>query len=191
MLRFKSYTLKPGAIALILLMAATRSHHFGTPFALPDASLAVFFLGGLWFGGWLLFAGLLAEAGLIDYLAITQFNVSDFCISPAYIFLLPAYAAMWFGGTFCARFVMPLWRELCLLSAAVFVSASTAFLISSGSFYWLSGRYSALSWSNFFERSTEFYPPYLSSAFVYAVLIIAAVKLVKLLPAFNSEHHAA
>ena len=33
--------------ALILLMAATRYNHFGSSLALPDASYAVFFLGGL------------------------------------------------------------------------------------------------------------------------------------------------
>jgi hypothetical protein len=34
--------LKPGLIALMALMAATRFHHFGTPFALPDAWLFSF-----------------------------------------------------------------------------------------------------------------------------------------------------
>ena len=52
-----------GAIALMLLMAATRSSHIGTPFQLPDASLAVFFLAGLWFGGLRFFRGLARRSG--------------------------------------------------------------------------------------------------------------------------------
>jgi hypothetical protein len=38
------------AAALVLLMAATRYNHFGSAMALPDASYAVFFLGGLFLG---------------------------------------------------------------------------------------------------------------------------------------------
>jgi hypothetical protein len=36
------------ASALAALRAATRFHHFGSAMYLPDASLAVFFLGGLY-----------------------------------------------------------------------------------------------------------------------------------------------
>jgi len=35
---------------LVLLMALTRYNHFGSSVALPDASYAVFFLGGLFLG---------------------------------------------------------------------------------------------------------------------------------------------
>jgi len=34
------------AVALMLLMAGTRFHHFGSAVNLPDASIAVFFLLG-------------------------------------------------------------------------------------------------------------------------------------------------
>ena len=95
---------KPGAVALMALMAATRFHHFGTPFALPDASLAIFFCAGLWLGGRYLFAKLLLEAGLIEYLANTKLGVSDFCVSKAYVFLIASYAAMWLGGKWCRQF---------------------------------------------------------------------------------------
>ena len=189
--QIKSLSVKPGAIALILLMAATRFHHFGTPFALPDASLAVFFLGGLWLGGWALFVGLLMEAGLIDYLAISQFNVSDYCISPAYVFLIPTYAAMWFGGKWCAKFKSLSLNALLQQFAALVLSTSAAFLISNGSFYLLSGRYTDLSWAQFFDGVGQYYPPYLSSAALYVAVIFAAVKMFRSLPPLNSGHKIA
>ncbi|SCN46613.1 hypothetical protein BAZMOX_39362_0 [methanotrophic endosymbiont of Bathymodiolus azoricus (Menez Gwen)] len=71
--------------ALAMLMALTRSDHFGSAITLPDASLAVFYLAGIFTGGLASFAVLLTEAALLDYVAISQFQVSDYCISPAYI----------------------------------------------------------------------------------------------------------
>lgn len=172
-------TVKPGAVALMALMAATRFHHFGTPFALPDASLAIFFLAGLWLGGRYLFATLLLEAGLIDYLAITKLGVSDFCVSKAYVFLIGSYAAMWLGGKWCRQFT-----ELNLAGAvrqliALVAATSTAFLFSNGSFYWLSGRYTDTHWAEYIERFAKYYPPYMTNTLLYAVAIFAAVSAVK------------
>lgn len=180
--------LQPGAIALMLLMAATRFHHIGTPFALPDASLAVFFLSGLWFGGWALFAGLLVAAGLVDYIAITQFGVSDFCISPAYVFLIPTYAAMWLGGKWSAKYKTPAMKELIPQFAALVLSTTFAFLLSNGSFNALSGRYPEWSWGQFFDGALQYFPDYLSSTALYVVVIVAAVKLFKLIPAAQTWH---
>ncbi|MGR9044399.1 MAG: hypothetical protein ACU83N_03825 [Gammaproteobacteria bacterium] len=180
--------LQPGAIALMLLIAATRFHHTGTPFALPDASLAVFFLSGLWFGGWALFAGLLVEAGLIDYVAITQFGVSDYCISPAYVFLIPTYAAMWFGGKWSAKYKTSAIKDLMPQFAALVLSTTFAFLMSNGSFNVLSGRYPEWSWGQFFDGALQYFPDYLSSTAIYVVVIVAAVKLFKLIPAAQSWH---
>lgn len=189
-MRLPVSTIKPAAVALMALMAATRFHHFGTPFALPDASLAVFFLAGLWLGGRYLFAALLAEAGMIDYLAISQFGVSDFCVSPAYVFLIPTYAAMWLGGKWCRRHqrlaISALARQLVGLVSAV----SAAFLISNGSFYWLSGRYSATNWSEYGERFALYFPPYLATTLAYAIAIYAVVTLTKAVLAAKAETQA-
>ena len=170
---------KPGAVALMALMAATRFHHFGTPFALPDASLAIFFLAGLWLGGRYLFAILLMEAGLIDYLAITKLGVSDFCVSQAYVFLIPTYAAMWLGGKWCRQFETRTPAALAQQFIALVVAASSAFLISNGSFYLLSGRYSESNWAQYIERFAMYYPPYMTSTLIYGVLIFAVVNAAK------------
>jgi hypothetical protein len=175
-------------LGLATLMAATRFHHFGSVTFLPDASLAVFFLAGLYlttqtrlasgaaipsrttFARWLsaasIFVFLLLEAGLIDYLAIRYGGVSDWCVTPAYWFLIPTYAVMYFAGGWCTRFE-PLTKSGAVKTAGVLLAASaTAFLISNGSFYLFSDRFTEMNWMAYTDRTT----PYLLSYVAYTVI---------------------
>lgn len=170
---------KPGVCALMVLMLVTRFDHFGSAFSLPDASMAVFFLAGLWFGGRYLFAALLVEAGLIDYLAITQFGVSDFCISPAYGFLLPTYLAMWLGGRYSAQFTVSSLFSVAKLFLVMVISTSVAYLISNASFYLLSDVFPTASWSQFAQGFSRYYLSYLGSTLLYGMIIVAVVSVVK------------
>jgi hypothetical protein len=83
---------------LATLMLATRYHNFGSALHLPDASLAMFFLAGFYLRPAWLFPFYLLEAGLIYYLVIMLGGVSDWCVTPAYGFLIPTYACLWYGG---------------------------------------------------------------------------------------------
>jgi len=186
----QTLAVKPGAVALMALMAATRFHHFGTPFALPDASLAIFFLAGLWLGGRYLFATLLLEAGLIDYLAITKLGVSDFCVSKAYVFLIGSYGAMWLGGKWCRKFQVLSLAGVAQQFAATVIATSIAFLFSNGSFYWLSGRYPNGSLAQYLERFAMYYPPYLTSTLIYVVVIFGLISAVKSMLAAKTTHEA-
>ncbi len=152
---------------LALLMAITRYHHFGSALHLPDASLAVFFMAGFYLTGMLAFPVLLVEAGLIDYFAIAVGGVSDFCVTPAYWFLIPAYGAMWFAGRWAADKVRMHWQSLLPLFGALFVASSIAFLISNGAFYMLSGRFPDLSWAQYSERVAKYYLSYVTAALGY------------------------
>lgn len=174
-----------GSLALILFMLLTRSHHFSTTIALPDASLAVFFFAGLWFSRISLFVALLALAVLIDYVAITHFGVSDFCISQAYIFLLPTYSCMWLTGKWCQKYEALQLKNFAVQITLMSLATTAAFIISNGSFYLWSGRYPDNNWDQYFERVFMYYPPYLSSTFIYVVTILTVVKLIKLHPALN------
>ncbi len=165
-------------LPLIALMALTRVHHFGSVWSLPDASLAVFFLAGLCFNSRALLAVLLLEAGVIDYLAISQFNVSDWCISPAYVFLIPTYAVLWLAGRHASLENYPLVKTVALAALAT----STAFVISNASFYLFSGRYADMATLDYAAAVTPYYQPYLSSAMIYTALGLAAIKSIKLLP---------
>ena len=172
---------------LMLLMAATRMHHFGTSLHLPDASQAVFLLAGFFVASPLMFAALLIEAALIDYLAITQFGVSDYCVTPAYWFLLPTYAVLWFAGRYYARIHQHNLRSLGVFAGLSFVATSTAFFISNSAFYVFSGRFPEMSMAEYMQRVAQYYVPYLTAAVVY---LIPAVLLYALLAQRAGKRHS-
>lgn len=176
-------------LTFMTVMALTRIHHFGSAFSLPDASLAVFFLAGLCLNSRVLLAGLLLEAGVLDYLAINQFNVSDWCISPAYIFLIPTYAVLWQAGRYSARFTGLTSSQLALTVALATLATSAAFVISNGSFYLFSGRYAELGAADYVAAVARYYLPYLSSALIYTVAGLAIIKGIRLLPAAWLNHN--
>lgn len=178
-------------VALMSLMAGTRFHHFGSAFSLPDASLAVFFLAGLGVGHTTLFVLLLAEAGLIDFIAISHMGVSDYCISPAYLGLLPTYAVMWFAGVYSKTFNLRQVISSLKLFVCAFAATSVAFFISNGSFYVFSGKFATLSYAQYFSRTATYYPPYLSAVLIYVVAGLGVKTAVKALAEQYESRNAA
>lgn len=159
---YKTFAL--GAV-LAALMAATRMYHFTSP--LPDASLAVFLLAGFLIASPVFFTALLIEAGLLDYFAIAHMGVSDYCVSPAYWFLIPTYAVLWYAGRHCARVHQDTLRELGVFAAISFAAVSVAFFISNYSFYLFSGNYADMGIGAYALRVAPYYLPYLASAAFY------------------------
>lgn len=166
--------------ALAMLMALTRSDHYGSAITLPDASLAVFYLAGIFSCGIASLAVLLAEAALLDYIAITHWQVSDYCISPAYVFLIPTYAVMFIAGRWSAKYAALDVHDLSRLIAYLLAAVTMAFLISNGSFYLLSGKFPELSVVQYAERVAQYYPAYISATFVYCLTILIFIKLVQM-----------
>ena len=166
---------------LLALMATTRIHHFGSETILPDASLAVFFLAGLYVSNRAWLAGLLVVAGLLDYLAIDQFNVSDWCMSPAYVFLIPTYAIMWLAGRFCRTLAATGKREWVVFAALATVSATVAFVISNASFFIFSDRYADMSVVDYSLAVVRHIPAYVGAALAYALLGVAVIKAITVL----------
>lgn len=166
------------ACALAALMAATRFHHFGSAIHLPDASLAVFFLGGLYLRRAVAFGAYLALAALIDYVAIAHGGVSDWCVTPAYAFLLPTYACLWWAGVWCAKHERRGWRGCLRLAGALFAATVLAFLISNGSFYGLSGYFGELPLAGYAARVVGYFPAYLASALAYVAAAISFEALI-------------
>lgn len=154
---------------LVILMAATRMHHFGSSLHLPDASLAVFLLAGFLVASPLLFGALLLEAALLDYVAITHMGVSDYCVTSAYWFLIPTYAVLWFSGRYYARLHQDTLRSLGIFSAVSAAAVSVAFFISNGAFYLFSGRYPDMNMGEYAARVAQYYLPYVSGAAIYLV----------------------
>lgn len=176
-------------IPLIAAMILTRFHHFGDVLHLPDASLAVFFFAGFYRKKMLL-GFLMALAALIDYVAISN-GTSGWCVTPAYVFLIPTYASMWLAGRYCSHFgAMKSAESMRYLSSIglLALATSVAFIISNGSFYLFSGRYSDLSWLQYFERVAQYYPPYIGSTLIYGIVGYALVKLIKTVAATQDGH---
>jgi hypothetical protein len=183
----KKYHLHSGMFALIGLMLATRVHHFGSALSLPDASLIVFFLSGLFFNRLPLFIFLLLEAALIDYVVISQFNVSDFCVSAAYIGLIPTYGVMWLAGDYCKKYKAMTRSEMYAQFVILFLGTTAAFLISNGSFFLFSGKNGDLSWAHYLNEIGLYYPPYVSSTLIYGLVIGVGIKIVHALTAQTEE----
>lgn len=177
-------TKQAGILAgLIVLMGITRTSHFGSSIHLPDATLAIFLIAGFMLPRFTwtalaVFALLLLEAGGIDYYAIIYRGVSDYCVSPAYWFLIPTYASMWLGGRWFASHQQNNLRGLALFGGVSWLATTIAFLISNGSFYVLSGRFTEMSVIEYAARVAKYYPPYAGSSLMYlafAALIYAAL----------------
>lgn len=169
--------------ALVLLMAATRFNHFGSSVSFPDASLAVFLLAGFFLARYTLlslmaFIFLLLEAGGIDYYAINVAGVSDWCVTPAYWFLIPTYASMWFGGRWFATRQQNTLSSLAMFGSVSWLATTAAFLISNGSFFLLSGRYAEMNITEYTGRIAQYYLPYVAGSLMY--LAMAAVIYISL-----------
>ncbi len=152
---------------LALLMAATRSHHFATLKVLPDASWAVFFLAGFLITRWGVLVVLLVVAGLADAVAIGLGGVSDFCLSFAYPFLIPAYTALGLGGRWLGRVALPDGRLLPRMGLAIFASAFVCELIASGSFHFLSGVIAEPTLAGFGTALWRYFPRSLANFVLY------------------------
>lgn len=185
----KKYHLNAGIFALIGLMLATRVHHFGSALSLPDASLIVFFLGGLFYNRVPFFIFLLAQAALIDYVAITKFGVSDFCVSKAYIALIPTYGVMWLAGDYCAKFKKLTRSELYMQFFVLFMGTSFAFLISNGSFFLFSGKIADSSFAHYLDGVARYFPPYASSTLLYGLVIGLGIKVVHAIKTRTATSH--
>ena len=158
--------------ALAALMAATRMHHFGSALHLPDASLAVFMLAGILVASPLFFAALLVEAALLDYVAIAHLSVNDYCVTPAYWFLLPTCAIMWYAGRYYRSRHSQSWRGLSLFAATASLAACAAFVVSSGSFYLFSGRFAEMNLLQYADSVSGYFIQYLGGVFFYLSIAV-------------------
>lgn len=164
--------------ALALLMGLTRLGHFGHGFHPPDASWAVFLLGGAWLGSTRVFLTLCALAGGID-LAAFSLGTSTACMSAAYVFLVPSYAALWWAGRWASNDER--WSLLRVAGGAVLGTVG-AFAISNASFFALSPRFDGMSANSFAARVAPYFLSYLTTTLVYATAGQALRLMTRTLP---------
>ncbi|QWP78799.1 hypothetical protein J5226_10570 [Lysobacter sp. K5869] len=164
---------------LAVLMVATRVNHWAP---IPDASWAVFFIGGFYLRSWTrwAFPALMALAVSIDYAVISRMGISfwdHYCVSAAYWFLVPAYFAMWAGGLFVARNYKRNWNTLGVAAGALLVSVAVCQLLSQGSFYWISASVPNPTVAGWAANYVEWLLPYLRTTATY-VGIAAVVQAI-------------
>ncbi|WP_266168451.1 hypothetical protein [Dyella subtropica] len=175
-------------VSLIAVMIATRFHHFGTALNLPDASMAVFFLGGLSLRKHLGFGLFMALAVVLDWISVSYAGVSDFCVTPAYSFLLPAYAVLWYGGRFYAdRLQVGLVSLAGALAMALLVS-SLSFAISNGAFYWLGGRYAQPHMSEYLARLWQWGPLFVRTTLTYIAVALVGFAVYQRAAGVRHDH---
>ena len=158
---------------LAALMAATRMNHFGP---MPDASWAVFFLGGAWLvrdSRWA-FPVLMALAVLCDYLVIRAAGLdfwSHYCVSPGYWFLLPAHLSLWAGGSLLRRYAAwPMPAFLAASAGTLVASVALCHLFAQGGFYWLSSSVADPTLAGWAKNYADWFLPYLRTAAAYVAL---------------------
>lgn len=160
--------------ALALLMALTRFKHFGDMLHLPDASMAIFFVGGLTLRKHWAFAVFVLLAVALDEVSIHYAGVSDFCVTVAYAFLPLAYAVLWYGGRWYSSRLHADARSLIGAWCVALLSASLSFVVSNGSFYWLGGRYATPHMAEYLERFWQWGPLFVGTTLGYITAALLA-----------------
>ena len=172
-------------LALAFLMLLTRSHHWASLHSLPDASWAIFFLLGMYVRPLWVVPALIAASVIIDYDAITWGGVSSFCVSPAYWLLFPAYLALFAGGRWAARGHRWSLLGLARMAGIAFVVVAVAEALTSGGFYFFSGRFAEPTLAGFWPRVEKYFPHMLGTFALYVGM--AAAVHVALAAAFRRD----
>ncbi len=162
--------------ALLALLAITRVGHFGTAVSLPDASLAVFLMGGLWLGGARCFAAYAVTAFGIDVFLAKSAVEAGWCLTPAYGGLVASYGVMWLAGRFLAR--TPALPPLRLAGVGA-LAVLAAFSVANLSFWAFSGYFGDMSAMDYAASVLKYLPPYLGSTALYLALGWVALYLVR------------
>ncbi|WP_425603124.1 hypothetical protein [Lysobacter soli] len=170
--------------ALAALMIATRGQHFASVDALPSASWAVFFLAGALLRPMWTLPAFFVLSSVLDFASLATGTITDWCLSPAYWAVALAYAALWFGGTFYTRLHRDRWSAIPRLALALALTASVAYLISKGGFWFFSGRYPEPTLSGFLARIPQYYPRalgtlagYVGVAFAMRAVTVKSISL--------------
>lgn len=161
------------AAAIAFFMLLTRDSHVLTAVSLPDASLVLFLLGGLFLkrAGW--FAAFFILATVIDFGAAALDPAQGFCLTNGYWGLIPAYGAMWLGGLWLstkrdAFAVVP-------YAATGLITTLIAFVISTQTYYLFSGRFPNNGVLETMQYGWDYLPGYLGfTAMYFAIIWVAA-----------------
>ncbi len=168
------------AAAIAFLMILTRGSHVLTSVALPDASLALLLIGGLYLRKAAWFAFFVALATVIDFGASAIDSWYGFCLTAGYWGMLPTYAAMWLAGIWLSKQTDSF--DIVKYALAGLLATFLAFVISTQTYYLFSGRFP----NNGIIETIQYGWDYLPSYMVFTAMYLAAFwVLAKTLPKLN------
>lgn len=159
---------------ITLLMLLTRGSHVLTHVSLPDASLALLLLGGLYLRKAVWFGFFVVLATLIDFSAAAVDSLQAFCLTPAYWGMLPTYAVMWLAGVWLSKREYSL--DLVNYTLAGLTATLLAFVVSTQTYYLFSGRFPAEGVVESMQHGWEYLPSYLGFTAMYLAAFWLAAK---------------
>lgn len=162
------------AAAIAFFMLLTRGSHVLTSVSLPDASLALLLIGGLYLRKAVWFALFVVLATAIDFGAAAIDSIQAFCLTDGYWGMLPAYAVMWLAGVWLSKQADS--TDIAKFAAASFVSTFAAFVISTQTYYIFSGRFPDAGIVESMQHGWEYLPSYMGFTAMYLVAFWALTK---------------
>ncbi len=181
-LKSKSFII---VIGIVFLMLLTRGSHVLTSVSLPDASLALLLIGGLYLRKTVWFVFFVLLATLIDFGAAEIDSFQAFCLTPAYWGMLPTYAVMWFSGVWLSKQVDPL--QLARYAIVGVLATTAAFVISTQTYYLFSNRFPAQGIIESMQHGWEYLPTYLGFTVMYLASFWLLAKALPKLQIFSNS----
>jgi len=163
------------AAAIAFFMLLTRGSHVLTSVSLPDASLALLLIGGLYLRKATWFALFVVLATAIDFGAAAIDSIQAFCLTEGYWGMLPAYAVMWLAGVWLSKQADS--TDIAKYAAASIVSTFAAFVISTQTYYLFSGRFPDAGIVESMQHGWEYLPSYMGFTAMYLVAFWAFTKV--------------
>jgi hypothetical protein len=166
------------AVVMAFFMLLTRGSHVLTQVSLPDASLVLFLLGGLWLkrAGW--FAAFFALATVIDFGAAAFDPAQGFCLTNGYWGLIPAYGAMWLGGLWLSKQADAFaTSNLAAYSLVSLLTTFIAFVVSTQTYYLFSGRFPAQGLVASLQHGWEYLPSWMGFSAMYFGIVWLSIAL--------------
>jgi len=152
-------------ILLLLVMSITRGSHLLTSVSLPDASFAIFLIGGMLLKKPKWFISLFIFSVVIDLVTLSMNSTYQIPINQGYLGLLPSYGIMWFFGSRIANA-----KSFLRFTAFGVIATLISFVISTQTYNLLSGTFPDITIRESIQTGWE----YLPKSFIYTMSYLMA-----------------
>lgn len=175
---------------LLLMMLITRPHMLDH---LQDASWAIFFLLGFYVRSHIGFVVFMATAIVIDLAVVEYTQIDNYCMTPAYPFIIPAYAVLWGAGKWLAKqhhAHASYQKTLLQGTVAAALAITVCFGITNIGFYWFSEHFESMSLVAYANSVAKYLVAFMQTSFFYlavAALLHAAVLQIQRLYGSNDS----